>query len=548
MLSKDAPITDVTIYPSGCLVKRMFSASIVPGSNEIVLEGLTPELDPSSIRIKGTGNVPFRNDGQDVKRTTHLETPDEKIQELLKTINELEKKKRSIKNTLEGLEKRQEWLVNIGHGFAGAYPVELAKGNSKPEDIIFTKKLFEEQLDVQATLDANRDELTIIDNTLQTVRSRLSQSKVTRASYVVKVFLENLASNEGNVQLEISYFCPRASWYSGYDLRLSEDGNESAEIDYNGLITNWTGEDWENVNMILSTAAPTLGMALPEFNPWYVRLYIPYRPEKPVAMNFKPGAPAPPPRPRMMKEKKMELDYFVADEEEAVPEPVLEEAILSSTVEKSGENLIYRLPLTVDLQSDGKPKKFLVAREKVKLEKSYYTFPANVQSVFQRGKVVNTTSMIFLPGEMNIFVGAEFAGKTSISKMLPNQSFTISLGESSSIKVLRKLKSKDVDKKGLKGKTRKHEITYTITLLNLSENQVQVTVVDSIPHPEHEDIKVTLIESLPEIKLGDLGKLEWKIDLPKLANEVPILEMEPQITYTFTLEYPREQTLENFDL
>ncbi|MHA2333563.1 MAG: mucoidy inhibitor MuiA family protein [Candidatus Hodarchaeales archaeon] len=542
MKSEDAPIHDVTVYPSGSLVKRVLEITIEPGSNEVVLEDLTSELDPSSVRVKGSGTVAFRNDGQDVKKTAHLETPDEKIQELLETIKELDKKKRSIKNTLGSLEKRQEWLVNIGHGFAEAYPIELAKGKSKPDDIVFTKRIFDEELEIKTAMDENRDELAIIENTLRIVNSRLNRSKVKKASYTVTIYLENLVDKPGEIQLEITYFCSRASWYSGYDLRLSENEGNEAEMDYNGFVSNWTGEDWENVTMTLSTAIPTLGMDLPAFQPWYVKFYRALRmesaPGKPRGKKMKSARPAPAPP----MEKEMDL-FAVLDEE---PAPVYDEVVTTSTVEKTGENIVYRLSLPVDLPSDGKAKKQLITREKVKLEKSYYTFPASIQSVFQKGKVVNATDKIFLPGSLNIFMGAEFAGTTSISKILPNQSFTISLGESSSIKVLRKLKSKSVDKKGLTGKTREHEVTYTITLQNLSETTTGITILDRLPHPEEAEIKVTLTECKPQIKLKDLSKLEWKINLPPLKKEIPIFDMDPQISYTFALEYPGHQTLENF--
>jgi len=545
MKSNNAPITAVTVYPSGCSVKRVFKHEINQGSNEIILEGLTSELDPSSVRIKGTGNVTFRNDGQEVIKTTHLETPDEKIQELLGTIEELAKKRRAVNNRLECLSERQEWLEGIGEGFFSAYPVELAKGNSKAEDILFTGKIFDEKLTVKGDIDTCNDELAVLENTLRTVKSRLNKSKTKKASFKVKIFLENLDSKSGEVELELSYFCSRASWQSGYDLRLPENGDTGAEIDYNGFISNWTGEDWQGVEMILSTAAPTLGTTIPAFQPWYVDLYTPPPPSpSPAAykMKAKKMSRSRAARPVMRDEAPMEME--ILDEEEES----MDEIVVTSSVEKTGENLVYRLSLPVDLPSDGKKKKQLIAREKVKLERSYYTYPARIQNVFQKGKVVNMTSMIFLPGEVSIFMGAEFAGKTSIAKILPKQSFTISLGESSTIKVYRKMKNKDVDKKGFSGKTRKYEVTYTIALQNLADEEVKITVLDSFPHPNHENIKVTLEDSSPVIKSGDLGKLEWVVDLPRLEKEISIHEMNPQISYTFTLEYPAQQTLQNFSI
>ena len=42
-----------------------------------------------------------------------------------------------------------------------------------------------------------------------------------------------------------------------------------------GIVQQSTGERWEDVNLSLSTARPSLAAVLPELDPWYLNVYTP---------------------------------------------------------------------------------------------------------------------------------------------------------------------------------------------------------------------------------------------------------------------------------
>jgi len=87
------------------------------------------------------------------------------------------------------------------------------------------------------------------------------------------------------VTIALTYVITGAKWAPSYDVRVetehqseaprnetesvSEDGPKSGgscELIYYGVITNSTGEDWKNVKVSLSTAAPSLGGTPPKLD------------------------------------------------------------------------------------------------------------------------------------------------------------------------------------------------------------------------------------------------------------------------------------------
>ena len=50
-------INKVTVYQQGAQIQRKASYSISKGINEIILEGISPNIDPNSIQVNATGNI-----------------------------------------------------------------------------------------------------------------------------------------------------------------------------------------------------------------------------------------------------------------------------------------------------------------------------------------------------------------------------------------------------------------------------------------------------------------------------------------------------------
>jgi len=91
------------------------------------------------------------------------------------------------------------------------------------------------------------------------INTQLQHSNVPTTEERREVTVTIAAGSATNITLLLSYVISGAKWTSSYDVRVDTEVESKCELIYYGVITNSTHEDWKNVKVSLSTAAPSLG-------------------------------------------------------------------------------------------------------------------------------------------------------------------------------------------------------------------------------------------------------------------------------------------------
>ena len=82
-----------------------------------------------------------------------------------------------------------------------------------------------------------------------------------------------------NDELSISYYVSSAGWAPNYDFRVAEITEPYFNIVYNADVYQSSGENWDKVNLKLSTNDPSLSGESPELVPWVLGRPNPYKKE-----------------------------------------------------------------------------------------------------------------------------------------------------------------------------------------------------------------------------------------------------------------------------
>jgi uncharacterized protein (TIGR02231 family) len=131
-----------------------------------------------------------------------------------------------------------------------------------------------------------------------------------------------------------------------------------------------------------------------------------------------------------------------------------------------------------------------------------------------------------------LFVGEEYIGAARLELVAPQGKMELYLGTEDRIKVERKLKRREVDKRLIGGKRLVH-YGYEVEIKNLLPSQVKITLRDQIPLGRHEDIKTRLESSLPKpIEQTDLNLLTWEFSLASQEKRL--------VRFDFVVEYPQD--------
>lgn len=107
------------------------------------------------------------------------------------------------------------------------------------------------------------------------------------------------------------------------------------------------------------------------------------------------------------------------------------------------------------------------------------------------------------------------------------------------MKIERELVERQVDKK-LIGSNRRITYAYRLIVTNLLDREAKLKLTEQIPKSRHEQIKVKLIRSNPQIQVGEMGILEWVLGLAPQGKQ--------EIFYQFAVEHPANFNVVGLDI
>src|SRR5579885_1892546 len=304
MIDLDAPITEVTVYADRALVTRKGSIHLEAGEHELRINDL-PQFIRDSLRAAGQGPQGTRILNVDIATAFHSRPPEADLVTLQTEREQLLQKRQLLKARQDSLNDRRQWLRALGEQ-SRDFAKGLAQGQMKPQDCAdFFSFMTNHALQDAEAAQSLEIQLKQVQLEIEAKKRELSQKQgyanPDRLAAIVTVAL----AEAGDFTLEISYLVMNASWHPQYDVRVQMNDEHSAgevELTYVGIVQQYTGESWEQVNLSLSTARPSLAAVLPELNPWYLQVYTPPPPPQPLYA----AAPAGAAMPRMAKASRSE--------------------------------------------------------------------------------------------------------------------------------------------------------------------------------------------------------------------------------------------------
>ncbi len=491
MPTVEAPIVAVTVYPQQARITRRGKAALGEGTR-LRIPGLPLTLDPDSVRVTGTG--PALITGVDIGTERHAEPADA-------TLRALVEQRRTDQATIDNLTDddwaaatKVDMLTKLSSRSSGSFAKTLADGRTNPAQLAEVTGALGEQLteairarrQLTETLTRLRDDLAALD---RRIAEHSAQSEKDSSSVTIEL---ETAEPDGEIELELSYVVPGASWEPGYDVRVR--GTDVTVMSY-GLITQHTGEDWPECELALSTARPATTMVVPELQPWYLDRAQPIRPMAP-AMYRGSAAPGGMADARMVEAAGPPMQAKFAE------------------VEQGSTAMTYRPSRPIAVPSGAQGHRTTLAQLDLAAELGYVTAPMLAQEAYLRATVVNASEHALRPGRAAVFHEAEFVGTTRLDAWAPGEEIELALGVDDRIRVDRELVRRTASKAALSGQKRR-EAEYRIEIANHSPRQATVAVLDQAPVSRDDTITVRDVRSSPEpVETSALGEFTWRLQLP----------------------------------
>lgn len=531
----DTRICDVTVYSNQALVTRRGVVQLTGDEHELVIAQLPVTLLSESIRVRNSGALRVRLLGVRTERTCATEEVAQKIAQLNQEIGQIEEQKRPVQDGLTLLNLQRNFVKSLSSQYLERLTKfqdpEQMNLNQIRELMDFVGQQYNDFSDAIAQLEKEQKQL---DSKLQSLRQQLQQLSGTQPPESFNLMITVEPSAVGELELEISYIVYKASWTPLYDMRLGSS-HEKINISYLAEIKQSTGEDWRGVALTLSTAKPGIGTLPAKLTPWYIDVQQPNQfrtptlsepaslPSRTLAATM-PFAGTTPSTEAMMKSG---FEYGFT--QTAAPD-----------ASKPGGSITYRINSTSYIPSDGVPHKTTILNEDFPCRAEYMALARVSPLAYLQATITNLQAgVMLLAGKVNIFLDQTFVGTTQLDNIAPGQEFKLNLGSDEGIVIQRDLVERQVDPK-LMGNQRHRTYAYRLVITNFRECEVKLKLTEQLPVSRHEQVKVRLTLSNPEIEVGEMGMVEWSLTLPPLSGQ--------ELYYQFAIEHPPEFTIVGLEI
>lgn len=510
-------VSSVVLYPWGASVTRQVELSAPAGVHELIVPDLPQGTDASQLRVSGEGvriGSVTLVDGR--KPVTGDMTPPE-VQAARDTVERLE-------IALEGREVEVE-AIRLKAAAAReqiAFLRAMKPEATGAEDLRALSQMVGAEVLAasQAALAADQEALAA-ERDLKSDREALEKARQALAALIDEGAgkMTLAASVEGNGVLEITTFTPNASWQPVYDLRLERKADRLT-LERGVVVSQYSGEDWSGVELILSTARPADQSAPTQLWPWLRRVGPPDAPQ-PL------GSAAP--------RSKLEAEFSADAAMAAAPEPVMVER---AATEMMGATVTYRYGAAVEIRDGVEALRLKLDDIALSPEVVAEAVPARDATAFLVATAQNDSDQVLLPGPATLFADGAMVGQAHLPLTAAGDELRLGFGPIDGIRLERLVPEKTEGDRGVISKSNEMREVAILKIENLTGEAWPLRVIDQVPYSEQEDLVIRHTATPPASETdldGQRGILAWDFELG--AAETREIRLET------TLSWPSGQIL-----
>lgn len=558
----DGKVAEVTLYRGQAQVVREIPVIGKGGSLELIVSNLPQQIQPGSMFGEGEAGLEVR--AVRYRQRAVGEAPKKEIAELDAQILEQQDELALIAQKKELMGKRNAYLDKLDNFVASTAKTDQSKGALDAESLEkITLFSFAQREEAAAASIKFRQEEREIKKALELLQRK--RAEITRGSsqtlHEAVLFLEKTGSDSKSVRL--TYVVGGCGWSPSYNFRAVSKDKKIA-VEYNALIRQMSGEDWEGVKLTLSTATPQLSAAAPGLAPFRVLLTRGADPNNKLTevtlrrkvQQLKQGQYANITRQNAAVQMDDNLianwqlnaganDYQLLELSNGAKKlRVLQQ---ESLVDADGPSLSYRMDTPVSLASRSDQQMIRIMRKTLDSELYHVAIPVLSANVYREAGLQNTTEVDLLSGQVNMYLDGRFVGRSEIPTVARGQKFIVGFGADPQLRTARELVKRE---ETTQGGNLVVKFAYRLVVENYKSVKLPVRVMDRLPYTQdNKDLRVTLADMKDKLSKDPLylrleehkGILRWDIEVPAESSGAEARMVE----FGYQLEYARDYYLAN---
>jgi len=526
----ESEIKDVTVYQQGVQVSRIGKSTLLKGKTTLVFSGLSAKIDSKSIQAKATNDIMIISVSHSIDYLNKNKASKE-IELLARKRKDIQDSLKILKNIKVVYSQEREMILS-NKSIGGNNGVNI--NDLQNAATFFRNRLSEiETKSYQIDKRIYSLKMSIVDVSKQLLELN-SQLDVPTSQ--VKVVVSSEKSVESTIQLD--YIIADAGWVPNYDIRI-KDIDTPLSLVYKAKVIQNTGEDWNNVNLTLSTGNPSISNYKPELETYYLTFNNYYTNRQPTYLNSPqtfngtvkgkvtdaetgeaiPGVTVvvkettqgvvtdldgnyqitmPQGKSRIvnvaLKQSQLQLEEIVVTGYSASSDDfsnALQGRVAGVSVSKKKEQIPlaiqkrqtsteFKIEIPYSIPSDNKEYDVTMIEYEVPVQYTYSSVPKLSDDAYLMARVTDWNQYNMLSGNANLFFKGIFQGVTFLDLKSNEDTLSLSVGRDKDIIINREIQ-KDFVSKNFIGSFKKELRAWNITIKNNKENSVSISVEDQFP-------------------------------------------------------------------
>ncbi len=517
-----AKLTDATVYLRGAALTHTASATLKNGSQEVIIDGLSPDIEINSLKVKANGVLISATEfSQDYL------TPREQAAHIKKLQDSLDLYREQLKDVQNELAVHKQLLKLVTDGTQNN--MSQKDGTVTIADINANMELYRTKAtELQKSIDKDNKKIEKLKETVNRLNNQINQDETENSQLNGMLRLSVSVPENTTTTFTITYFTNQAQWVPCYDINIPSM-DKSITLQAKAKVRQLTGLDWNNVKLTLSNATPNRSTVAPVFNTWFLR----FQRSQTIVDGMKLRSPS----------TSNSVSYAIAEESDAsmgylASQKTAAPILMNNFVEVEDQDIQVSFAIAVpyDIPGNGKEKLIDLKSYDVKADFKYYSVPKLSDETYLVATLSDYEKYNLLPGEATVTFNNTFVGRTRLRPNDTESQITLTLTTEPRMTVKRE-KQKDFCSTKHVGNSTTVTQSYLITVKNNLNRAAKLTLKEQYPISNDKDIEVKDVTITPKATYdkSDIGVVTWDV------------ELQPGETRTFTVTYsvkhPSDRTI-----
>jgi len=529
VVSFEDRIVQVLVYPDRAAIDREASFDVPAGASTLRFSGLPHDLERDSLRVMA-GGVPVVLGAIELAPTA--DAREESAAEMSARA-EVER----IRGELAQLDARdrtaaeQQRFVrslskNVGRSGAES-GAGLSFDTSRIDQIyaLIGDRLQELE---EASL-ARSERRAQLDQALEIASARWEAAQTNASIRRLSASIEIETQFAGALTVHLQYVVPGAAWRPTYRATLDSDTGEVTLLG-EAVIRQWTGEDWTDVPMHLSTASPARGIGPPQLSALVLGQKVTSAIEEITVTS------------RKREEGLSSLALTRRPRQLAPPVPLVPREDLSeqATMVRAEQVVTFRVPGRSTVPTDGRDHRVPLKNATLQSNLEYLTVPELNDAAFVFAQT-QAPDYPLLAGALRVYAAGTYLGSIDLEEKAPGDPLRIPFGPDDRIRVERTRLPLRASSSGIFSRQQEVEYEIRTRIANRTREVRRIVLEDRMPISADSRLQVTMgAATTPGWRTNEQrpGIVEWPLEIDAGSTR--------EIVLVYTLRFPPTVSVPRF--